>query len=204
MPAAYQDQDGKWWKQCSSTKQLFGPVDSLEELGEWFVRRNKNSIDGFAGNSKGTRNKYLIQYRQQNKNEIQLYKKSAKGLYRKYKARAKERQINFTLSLEWFEQQMKKPEFNVCYYSGIKFVDESSHAFSRSLDRVCSTKGYTPNNVRWICYKLNSWKADLNVNEVAQIFKYMAESAGYNPVEYMREIMNNSSTPHLTLMKESA
>jgi hypothetical protein len=188
MPAAYQDQDGKWFKQCSKTGQLFGPVDSLEELGEWFVRRNKNSIDGFAGISKGTKNKYLIQYRQQNKNEIQLYKKSAKGLYRKYKARAKERQINFTLSLEWFEQQMKKPEFNVCYYSGIKFVDESSHAFSRSLDRISSTKGYTPDNVKWVCFKLNSWKSDLTLDEIAIMFNAMAKHHNVDPFEVLKKV----------------
>jgi hypothetical protein len=251
MPAAYQDQNGKWWKECSSTKQLFGPVDNKEDLSEWFHKDKSKLNDGFRTyckiiaieNNKKWRvnnpekekekqkrnySKYSDKrkvknrlYRQNNVEKIKQYRqkenvkslknaydkkyrKSAAGLYAHYKRSAKLRGINFVLTNEWFEEQMKLPQFNTCAISEIKFVEESNHPLSRSLDRISSSKGYTPDNVRWVCFKYNSWKGDLTLKDVSLIFKYMAESTGYNPVEYMREVMNNNSTPHLTLMKESA
>jgi hypothetical protein len=203
MPAAYQDQNGKWWKECSSAKQLFGGVDTIEELGEWFSK-NKSSKDGFAYEYKKIRNEYHKNNKEKSTLNRYNWSKTTVGRYKEHKRKANQRGIFSSLTLEWFENQVNLPEFNYCSVSKIKFVDEPSNALCRSLDRIDSNKGYTPDNVRWICYKLNSWKADLNLNEVAQIFKYMAENTGYNPVEYMREVMNNNSTPHLTLIKESA
>ena len=190
MPAAYQDQDGKWWKQCSSTKQLFGPVDSLEELGEWFNKHKRRS-DGFRNECKlitrkgaPERNKkYYAEnterekerrknYRRNNPETIKRYQKSAAGMLTHYKKSAKERGINFTLTLEWFEEQMKLPEFNYCAIFGIKFVDGERNQFSRSLDRVNNSRGYTPDNVKWVCFKYNSWKADLSLEEINMIAEY--------------------------------
>ena len=106
----------------------------------------------------------------------------------KAKARAKKRGINFNLTLEWFEEQMKLSEFNYCAITGMEFVDGGlNHPFCRSLDRIDSLKGYTQDNVRWVCFKLNSWKSVLTLHEVSLIFKYMSESYGYDPIEYLRE-----------------
>lgn len=258
MPAAYQDENGKWWKECSTTKQLFGPVDNKEDLSEWFCK-HKHKLDGFNTQSKSVHNKnsreynslnkekvkeykksekaketkkkynkyyydknkevileyqktwhqkncehiskYNLNYRLNNQEKIAEYRKSARRLYSKYKYSAKRRGINFTLTLEWFEEQMKLPQFNYCAISGETFTNQPNHPLYRSLDRISSSKGYTPDNVRWVCFKFNSWKGDLTLNDVSLIFKYMAESAGYNPVEYMREVMNNNSNPHLMLEK---
>ena len=250
MPAAYQDQDGKWWKECSSTKQLFGGVDTKEELEEWFSKHS-GAKDGFRSYCKEIQKEKGKVYRQENPEKIKesrklcyqknpekakerdrlryqkssekikesrklyyqknsekikeskklyrqqnlqkikesrkLYRQTPAGMFVKYKNSAKERDINFTLTLEWFEEQTTKPEFNVCYFSGIKF-DERNHPHLRSLDRISSTKGYTPDNVRWVCYKFNSWKGDLTLNEIAVMFKAMANHHNVDPFEILKKV----------------
>jgi len=221
MPAAYQDQNGKWWKECSSTKQLFGPVDSLEDLSEWFSKHSE-SKDGFRCYNNILNNKKNKQYYQENKDKEKerakryrqenqdkekernklyysenkdkvketnkQYRKTPAGLLTHYKKSAKRREINFTLTLEWFKEQITKPEFNVCYFSGVGFIDGINHPSSRSLDRVSSTKGYSPDNVRWVCHKFNSWKSDLTLNEVAIMFKAMAEHHNVDPFEVLKKV----------------
>ncbi len=88
----------------------------------------------------------------------------------------------------------------VCHFDRFQRPwNETNHPFSRSLDRISSTKGYTPDNVRWVCFKYNSWKSDLTLNDVSLIFKYMSKSAGYDPIEYMREVEKGNPNPHLVL-----
>ena len=198
MPAAYQDENGKWYKQCSKTKQIFGPVDNKEDLSEWFSNDKHNS-DGFDYRCKKVRYKQLQQYyqenagkrREYNKQYSKQYRLTAAGLFNKYKRNAKQRGINFTLALEWFDEQITKPEFNFCAISGIQFVDSngnSAEPFSRSLDRISSTKGYTPDNVRWVCFKYNSWKSDLTLEDMARIFKYTAQSHNLDPHEILNQV----------------
>jgi len=222
MPAAYQDENGKWYKQCSKTKELFGGVDNKEDLSEWFSRY-KIHKDGFRWECKKVQYKAYKEYRENNKEKVKEtskeyrennrekvkerhkkyyennkekrteYLKSPKGMLSQYKSSAKQRGINFTLTLEWFEEQAKLPEYNICAISGIKFVEEPHHPNCRSFDRISSIKGYTPDNVRWVCHKLNSWKSDLTLHEVSLIFKYMSESYGYDPIEYLRETIQKVS-----------
>jgi hypothetical protein len=239
MPAAYQDENGKWFKQCSKTGQLFGPVDNLEDLSEWFNRNCKtsdllrnenkeyqkergkqyreNNADKIKERDKQYRENNqdrirqyrennqdrIKQYRENNKDKMKekdkQYRKTPAGLLAHYKNKAKERGINFTLTIEWFKEQTNLPQFEYCAISGIKFINEPNHPFSRSLDRISSTKGYTPDNVRWVCFKYNSWKSDLTLNDVSLIFKYMSKSAGYDPIEYMREVEKGNPNPHLVL-----
>jgi|688.fasta_scaffold182984_2 hypothetical protein len=217
MPAAYQDESGKWFKQCSKTGQLFGPVDNKEDLGQWFYK-DKRKFDGFDTRCKEDMSQIQKQYRKNNLDKVKeaerksrikhsdknkeyqkQYCESPAGLLTLYKKRAKKRGINLTLTIEWFEEQMKSPKFEYCAISGIKFINESHHPYCRSLDRISSTKGYTPDNVRWICLKYNSWKSDLTLNDVSLIFKYMSKSAGYDPIEYMREVEKGNPNPHLVL-----
>jgi hypothetical protein len=182
MPIAYQDQDGKWFKQCSKTGQLFGPVDNKEDLSEWFFRHNRKS-DGFKYECKSACNKtdYHKQYRKDNAEKIKhsrkQYSQSASGMYYTHKRRAERRNIDSTLTLEWFEEQLKLEEFNCCAISGIKFVDGLNHPFSRTLDRVDNSRGYSPDNVKWVCMRYNSWKSDLSPQEVNMIAEYANKNA---------------------------
>jgi len=245
MPAAYQDENGKWFKQCSKTKEVFGPVNNIEDLSQWFAK-NKFKSNGFASQCKeaGIRynqenadkiREYQKQYNQENADKIKernrqyrqenadkikeinrqyyqenadkikeyyqenadkikeinrQYRQTAAGLFSKYKKSAKQRGINFTLTLQWFEEQVTKPEFNFCAISGINFVVSSNRnePFARSLDRISSTKGYTPDNVRWVCYKYNCWKSDLTLEDIARIFKYTAQSHNVDPVEILKQV----------------
>jgi len=218
MPAAYQDENGKWYKQCSKTKEVFGPVDNKEDLSVWFVK-SRYKKDGFHCHSKQTNKQFRQQnknkiyervkrYREENKNKLyqqrkkdrekrihkikqynienkdkikkqkKQYNQTATGFLTRYKSKAKKRSINFTLTLEWFEQQITKPEFNVCAISGKQFVEANGNPnepFARSLDRIDSTKGYTPDNVAWVCFRYNSWKCDLSHEEIKMIYEYSSK-----------------------------
>jgi hypothetical protein len=225
MPAAYVDENGKWWKECSTSKQLFGGVDTQEELGQWF-RQGKNK-DGFRSECKEVEKQYYQenkdkinekrkrdyqnnpdkikeknkQYRQNNPDKIKekdkKYHQSPAGLYTQYKRSAKRRGIPYTLTEEWFEEQMKLPQFNICAVSGRTFVDEPNHPHSRTLDRVSSTKGYTPDNLKWVCRIYNSWKNDLKLQEIFEIAKYACEHHNIDPVKYMESIVYGKDNPHL-------
>ena len=69
MPAAYQDEDGKWFKQCSTTKKLFGPVDNKEDLSEWF-HKDKTKSDGLNSSCKEYSNSIQKQYREKNLDKV--------------------------------------------------------------------------------------------------------------------------------------
>lgn len=219
MPAAYQDENGKWFKQCTTTKQIFGPVDNKEDLSEWFTKEVRS--DGFCyvcieakreksrqyrqknAQKLNEKNRQYCQqnpqirqqYRQQNAQKLnekrKQYRLTPAGFLTHYKSTAKGRGINFTLTLEWFEEQFTKPEFKICAISQIEFVDANGNPtqpFSRSLDRISSTKGYTPDNIRWVCFKYNSWKSDLTLEDIARIFKYTAQSHNLDPVEILNQV----------------
>ncbi len=200
MPAAYQDENGKWYKQCSTTKQVFGPVDNKEDLSKWFSK-NKNELDGFGYLCKQVHNQKNRKYYRENpdkmkEKEKRYYKQNAHKikeskkqcnlsynqiparLLKNHKSSAKKRNINFTLTLQWYEQQITKPEFNICAISGKQFVDSNNNhnePFARSLDRIDSTKGYTPDNVAWVCMRYNLCKSNLSHEEVKMIYEYSSK-----------------------------
>lgn len=187
MPAAYQDENGKWFKQCSKTGTLFGPVDNKEDLSQWFSR-NKVKPDGLAGECKKSVLEYHKVYyklhppvrkkkeKKTKSEQDKIYHLSANGLFTHYKRSSKKRGIHFSLTLDWFKEQVQKQEFNNCAISGIEFVNGACNPYSRSLDRIDNSKGYEPDNVKWICFKFNRFKSDLNLNEIEILYKYMLDT----------------------------
>lgn len=47
------------------------------------------------------------------------------------------------------------------------------HTFTPSVDRVDSSKGYTPDNIRIISLKANRMKGDMSIEDVERLLKYM-------------------------------
>ena|SRR5215472_2222143 len=70
--------------------------------------------------------------------------------------RALKKSLAFDLTYEWCEQNWT----GKCTLSGLPFKLGSlhHHPFSPSIDRIDSSKGYTQENCRFICYGVNSMK----------------------------------------------
>lgn len=66
-------------------------------------------------------------------------------------------------------------------YMGAKryggFIEDSP-----SIDRVDSSKGYVPGNVRIISWRANSIKSDATIDELRRVLKYMEDNLGV-PIE---------------------
>jgi hypothetical protein len=77
-------------------------------------------------------------------------------LWRGARERANKKGIEFTLTREWV---LKRLATGVCEATGIRFNSETfigrCGPYSPSIDRIDSSKGYTPDNCRMICWALN-------------------------------------------------
>lgn len=101
-------------------------------------------------------------------NKSQKYARSEKGritqLLKSARKRAKKNDREFSLTREWVEEKFKK---GVCEVTGAKFSfikkeKYKSAPFVPSLDRINSTKGYTPENTQMVCnfYNICKWQWD--------------------------------------------
>lgn len=91
------------------------------------------------------------------------------------RARAKRKNIEFSLSLEDIVIPDKCPLLEIDFVVGTK----NDYEFTHSLDRIDSTKGYTKNNI-WVITKLaNSMKNSASRQELLtfskNIFKYFKD-----------------------------
>jgi len=72
------------------------------------------------------------------------------------KNRAKAKRLPFDLTPEWVEERLSR---GVCEVSGLPFELGSfgrKHPYAPSLDRIDSTKGYTPDNCRVVLWAVNA------------------------------------------------
>ncbi|NDC09945.1 MAG: hypothetical protein EBZ75_11515 [Oxalobacteraceae bacterium] len=99
-------------------------------------------------------------------------------LVTKAKSRAKTKGIAFALDETWIAGALKRP---YCAVSNLEFDLTHDrrwhiHPLSPSLDRIDSTKGYTPDNVRVVCSWVNTAKSDLSEAHFRKMIGYTAES----------------------------
>jgi len=100
-------------------------------------------------------------------------------LFKRYRDNAKNRNIEFKISIEYlwdvFLKQNRKcalsQEISIFSSKQAKTIKDEQTA---SLDRIDSSKGYIEGNVQWIHKKINKMKADLEVNEFIQFCKNIA------------------------------
>lgn len=78
---------------------------------------------------------------------------------------AQDRKLDFDLG---FESVKKLLSYPTCYYTGRRFEEEGS--FSRSFDRVDSSKGYVEGNVVACTVDINGKKSNLSVEEIECLY----------------------------------
>lgn len=109
----------------------------------------KNYNKDYRQNNKERIKNQTKEYRETNKEYIKIYRKTLKPKFSFYKASAKKRNIEFKLTLEEFEFFWQKN----CYYCN-RSID------TIGLDRIDSSIGYIPENIRSCCARCNTMKLD--------------------------------------------
>lgn len=90
-------------------------------------------------------------------------------IYDRAKSRAEKLGREFTISLEDVVIPSECPVF------GIKFVYEKDSPWAPSIDRVDSSRGYTPDNIQIISRRANYLKSNMTVEEAEIIYRFMAD-----------------------------
>lgn len=78
---------------------------------------------------------------------------------------AADRKLDFDLSLETVRKLLT---YKTCYYTGREFDEDG--AFSRSFDRVNSSKGYVEGNVVSCTVDINGKKSNLTFDEISALY----------------------------------
>jgi hypothetical protein len=115
---------------------------------------------------------------------------------------AQDRKLEFNLS---FESVKKLLSYHTCYYTNRVFDEDGP--FSRSFDRIDSTKGYIENNVVACTVDINGKKSNLSMEEIeclyTKLIKYHSKKADQtvnveipNPVDsIVSEIVISNEEP---------
>lgn len=93
--------------------------------------------------------------------------------YRCVKCGAKNRNLEFSITIEDMEDLLIKQNFK-CKLSGLDIVigyGIEKHEKTASLDRIDSSKGYTKDNIQWVHKKINWMKYNFSETEFIELCK---------------------------------
>jgi dUTP pyrophosphatase len=124
--------------------------------------------------------------------------KNRKGLDKKLHERAGEcnrrailKGIEGNLTAEDLKTILIKQEYK-CFYTGHPIDFNKKSAYSFSVDRIDSTKGYTVDNVVICCLAINYMKSNFDIYDITQLFEsYMKNKNNKIPTK----IINKSNYP---------
>jgi hypothetical protein len=89
---------------------------------------------------------------------------------------AADRKLDFDLSLETVRKLLT---YKTCYYTNREFDEEG--AFSRSFDRVDSSRGYVEGNVVSCTVDINGKKSNLTFDEIEALYHKLKPSFSEEP-----------------------
>jgi len=114
----------------------------------------------------------------------------AKKLLNIYQS-AMDRKLEFNLSFESVKTLLK---FQTCYYTGRKFDNDGP--YSRSIDRIDSSKGYIEGNVVSCTVDINGKKSNLSDDEIELLYHKIVlhkKKEVEEPEEEMEELSPDGS-----------
>lgn len=144
--------------------------------------RNRAARDGLQAHCRGCRKHHRCTWLQTEEGKASYARSqrnwrkqnTASMLFKACRRRAKERGMEFTLTLEWIAQRLLE---GVCEVTGIAFVlGAPKHAFLPSIDRIDSSKGYTPENCRVVLWFINAAKMALPEDDFQPALRQVAEA----------------------------
>jgi len=101
-------------------------------------------------------------------------------LFREASERAKKKNIEFKLSLDYLDSILEDQEFK-CIYSGVELgmefsINKRVGKNTASIDRIDSSKGYIEGNVQWVHKVVNNMKSSLAEGEFLKWCKLVAKN----------------------------
>lgn len=154
-----------WCKDC--TKKSVTAYQNMEEY-----KQNKKEYDKeYRSQTVMKRREYHKDYRTKNYDTIRKQQESLEGRFSAYKSRAKTKKINFSLSLQQFEELT----CDKCYYCN-EFSQDKEFV---GIDRAGPERGYTPENCLPCCNVCNIMKNTLSqsrfIEQVKKVYRIMVE-----------------------------
>lgn len=131
-----------------------------------------------AWKTKGTSSCGCLKHRKGNKNPLWSgFGKISGSLMKSIKSSAKIRSLDFSIDAKFlnslFDRQNGK-----CALSGMELImpePNKKNAWTASVDRIDSSKGYVEGNVQWVHKKINMMKQDLSDEEFVDFCKQVVE-----------------------------
>jgi len=147
-------------KKCPNCKKIL-PLESYSKSGK---RRG-----GLAYQCKKCQSSYYVGRYKTKRDGFEF---KCHEILRKKKAYCRNKKILFDLELDWMKARMVQTH---CEVTGIKFEEDKSGPFSRSLDRILPDKGYTPKNTRVVARIYNIAKQNWLDSVVLQMATALVE-----------------------------
>lgn len=113
------------------------------------------------GRTKAQDRVYQKKYKRDNKEKLAQWRSNryrslhgrANNLFNTARRSAKKRGLKFDLTVEWIEEKLK---LGLCELTNLTFSFGVRNAYTPSIDRKDSSKGYTKDNCRVILWALNA------------------------------------------------
>lgn len=144
-----------------------GPLCRRKKKPVTEFHKNKCREDGLSDWCKECKNEYQRQYHQNNPEYQKQYEQSVNGRRVTYKAGAKERNLEFMLTLEQFEILTSQP----CHYCG-QYTKNKNFC---GIDRVNNDAGYVLTNCVPCCTSCNEMKGKRTSKEFFNCIKRVYE-----------------------------
>ena len=131
--------------------------------------KNKGCKDERTNKCKDCEAGWKQQYYSRNKQHITDRNRSYRDNNPKWYSRSLEQRLRYVIQLgvsrakkniEWnlslaFLTKLWEKQEGICVYSGVPLSYEDNHPHTVSLDRIDSSKGYTEDNVQFVCTIVN-------------------------------------------------
>lgn len=109
--------------------------------------------------------------------------------YSNFKRKAGYRNIAFEVTLQDLDDLMERQDFK-CAYTNLPISADGYKKYTASLDRIDSSKGYTPDNVQFVYTPVNTMKHVLTDGDFLDIVEkiYQNRIAESNNVDKVSEL----------------
>ena len=163
---------------AEATKVCNGPLCQGQERPRSDFNRNNSKADGLQARCRRCDSEYQkdekTKTRRRRTRGAWKDRDLAAAMFQQCKSRAKHRSLEFGLTLEWFRQKLLAC---MCEVTGIVFVlNVRRHPFMPSIDRIDSSKGYTPDNCRVVLWIINQAKNDISEDDFQSALRQVAEA----------------------------